>query len=425
MSAEAIDTVVVGAGQSGLAVSRLLTAARREHVVLERGDVGQRWAAERWDSLRLLTPNWLSRLPAWHYRGEDPDGFMSAADFARHLRGYADDFSAPVLTGTTVHDVRAHPSGYAVRTSRGDWVARHVVVASGPHARANVPPGLERSDLPLVATTDYRNPRRLPAGGVLVVGASATGVQIAAELRLAGRHVTLAAGRHTRMPRRYRGMDAFWWLDRTGRLARPLDSTADPDLARREPSLQLAGHGPGGGRRLDLQALHSLGVQLTGRLVDVRGRHAWFADDLGSTTAAADAAMHRFLDAVDDHIERTGLTREVLPARRPAAFTPSPSPTRLDLVAAGITSIVVAAGMRPDYSWLSVPVLDSDGYVTQVRGATPAPGLYVVGQPFQHRRDSTFIDGAGHNAHDVVGHLTGQLPGGSLAAASTCPETSG
>ena len=423
MTGSAVDTVVVGAGQSGLAVSRLLVAARREHVVLERADVGQRWTSQRWDSLRLLTPNWLTRLPGWIHRGSDPDGFMSARELQGQLSAYAAGFGAPVVTGVDVRSLARAGAGYAVRTSHGDWIARHVVLASGSHARAYVPPGLARADVEIMPTTAYRNPGQLPAGGVLVVGASASGVQIAYELASAGRSVVLAVGRHTRMPRSYRGMDVFWWLARTGRLARTIDEVREPGVARREPSLQLVGHsGKGAGLDLDLAALLAAGVRLTGRLVEVTGHVARFADDLVPTAMQGDVVMHRFLDAVDVHVERTGLSREVPPPRRPAPFTPPDGPPRLDLSAEGISIVVVAAGMRPDYTWLGVPVVGDDGYVVQRRGVTPAPGLYVVGQPFQHRRDSTFIAGAGHNAHDVVTHLvTGSTPqrdlhGGRLEA---------
>lgn len=406
---ETVDTVVIGAGHAGLAVSRLLTDAGHDHVVLDRGRVGERWRSERWDSLHLLTPNWLTRLPGWWYVGPQQDGYMSAARFVRHLERYAASFSAPVVGGTTVHALSARRGGYRLDTDRGIWHARQVVVATGPHGAPHMPAGVAGAgpETEVVSSTGYRNPGQLAPGGVLVVGASASGVQIADELVRAGRDVTLAVGRHTRMPRRYRGMDVFWWLEKTGRLARTIDTMSDPQAARAEPSLQLAGRNEPDRHDadLDLAALQRQGVRLTGRLQEVAGGTASFADGLGDTVARADHAMHRFLDAVDHYVEQAGLTREVWPATRPAAVQSQDAPRRLDLRAEGISTVVTATGHRPAHPWLRVDVTGADGHIRQSRGVTPAPGLYVVGQRFQHRRDSSFIDGARHDARLVVGHL--------------------
>ncbi|QBR93866.1 flavin-containing monooxygenase [Nocardioides euryhalodurans] len=414
MTTHTVDTVVIGAGHAGLAVSRLLTQHGQEHVVLERGGVGERWRTERWDSLHLLTPSWMTRLPGWYYTGPDPDGYLSASQFLRSLQRYAASFAAPVVGGTSVRSLRAARDGrFALHTDGDTWHARHVVLATGPHGTPHVPAGLARSDLHVVPSNRYRNAEDLPSGGVLVVGASASGTQIADELARAGRDVVLAVGRHTRMPRRYRGMDAFWWLERTGRLARTIDEVADPDVARRETSLQLVGRNQPHphGSDLDLAALHRRGVLLCGRLQGLDGGAATFAADLPTTVASADRTMHRFLDVVDRHVEEAGLTREVLPARRPTRFTPPPAPTRVPLESQGIRTVVLAAGYRPDHPWVQLPILDRSGAVEQYRGLTRVPGIYVVGQRFQHRRDSGFIDGARHDARTVVAHLSrGVLP---------------
>jgi putative flavoprotein involved in K+ transport len=216
------DTVVIGAGQAGLAVSAPLNDAGRDHVVLDRGRVAERWRTERWDSLHLLTPNWMTRLPGWLYTGADQEGYMSAAELVGYLERYATAFSSPVATDTTVLDVSADDSGYRVVTDRGTWQTRHVVIATGPSGQPRVPETIQslHDDLWLTTANQYRNPDSLPAGGVLVVGASSSGAQIADELSRAGRQVVLAVGRHSRMPRRYRGMDIYWWLERTGRLSR-------------------------------------------------------------------------------------------------------------------------------------------------------------------------------------------------------------
>ncbi|HXD24634.1 MAG TPA: NAD(P)-binding domain-containing protein [Propionibacteriaceae bacterium] len=420
-----IDTVIVGAGHAGLAVSRLLTDAGRDHVVLDRGGVAERWRSERWDSLHLLTPNWMTRLPGWCYAGPDPDGYLSAGELVQHLERYAASFRAPVVFNTPVVEIsetrRPGCAGFSVITGSGPWHARHVVVATGPHGRPYVPSGLSdiSSRVEVLTASSYRNPDTLPPGGVLVVGASASGVQIADELRRAGREVTIAVGRHTRMPRRYRGMDSFWWLEATGRLARTIDQMPDIAAARQENSLQLIGRTEAHlrGSDLDLQTLQDRGVHLLGRLEGVVGTDALFRDDLSQRVAEADRKMHHVLDTVDEYIDKAGLNREVLPALRPGAVTVPAPVTRLNLAAENIRTVIVAAGYRPDHRWLQVPVLEPDGSIRQHRGVTPAPGLYVVGQYFQHRRDSGFIDGVRHDARYVVDHLLGRGDGDRRFAA--------
>jgi putative flavoprotein involved in K+ transport len=428
-----IDTVVIGAGHAGLAVSRLLTDAGREHVVLDRGRAGHRWRTERWDSLHLLTPSWMARLPGWSYCGPDPDGYLSVGSFVGYLEAYAASFLAPVLDGVTVHEVAAAPGSpaarrYRVATSRGTWHARHVVIATGPHGTPYVPAGLaglDTSRVDLVTSNQYRNPGRLAPGGVLVVGASASGVQIADELNRAGREVILAVGRHTRMPRRHRGLDIFWWLENTGRLARTIDEVDDPAAARSETSLQLVGRD--GGERatedLDLGRLQEHGVRLAGRLDTVEGGRARFRDDLADNLGAADATLERLLDSLDRFVERLGLAGQLWETPRPRPVVVGPAPRRIDLRAEGIGTVLVAAGYRPHHPWLRLPITDPDGSVRQRRGVTPAEGVYVVGQRFQHRRDSGHVDGARHDAHDVVAHLL--VSSGSPAAATAVPALAG
>jgi putative flavoprotein involved in K+ transport len=409
MTAHTIDTVVIGAGHAGLAVSRLLIGARREHVVLDRGRVGERWRTERWDSLHLLTPTWMNRLPGWH-TGGDPDGFLSSGQFIRELEQYAASFDAPVLTGTRVQRLTRGPAGsYEVHTDHGAWRARSVVVATGPHGSPFVPAALDRAEVPVITSNRYRNPERLDRGGVLVVGASSSGVQIADELARSGRDVVLSVGRHTRVPRRYRGMDIFWWLEATGRLARTIDGVPDPDAARREPSLQLVGRAGADPVEsdVDLAALQRRGVRLTGRLQSLQGSTARFCDGLADLTSTAERRMHALLDSVDRYVVRAGLTREVLAPVRPACVPTTTAPAELDLHAEGIRTVVLATGYRPDHDWVDLPITSADGTFRHIRGVTEAPGVYVVGQRFQHRRDSAFIGGARHDASTVVHHLTG------------------
>ena len=428
-----IDTVVIGAGHAGLAVSRLLTGAGREHVVLDRGRVGERWRTERWDSLHLLTPNWMTRLPGWSYRGPEPEGYMSAPRLVRHLERYAASFGAPVIGGTTVEDLSAGNGRldgldrrWVIGTDRGTWRARHVIIATGPYSAPHLPSGLARAvAADVLASSQYRTPAGLAPGGVLVVGASSSGVQIADELARAGRTVVLAVGRHTRMPRRYRGMDIFWWLHSTGRLARTIDDMPDPSAARREPSLQLIGSGEPEryAQDLDLASLQASGVQLIGRLDRIAGSTAHFRSDLADTVAAADLRMHRFLDRVDEYVEHADMAADKVwpgPRPRPRPVEVSAAPNRRDLRREGIVTVLLATGYRPDYPWLRLLITAPDGTIHQYRGVTPAPGIYVVGQRFQHRRDSGYIDGARQDARAVVQHLLT----GSFKAALRASEES-
>ncbi|HXV91687.1 MAG TPA: NAD(P)-binding domain-containing protein [Pseudonocardia sp.] len=390
-----VDTVVVGAGQAGLALSRCLTDRGREHVLLERGRVAERWHSERWDSFRLLTPNWHTRLPGWGYHGPDPDGFMDRTEVQRFFTSYARSFDAPVRTGVTVTRVRPADDGWSVRTDGGDVHARNVVVATGHMDRPAVPatsaalPG----DVVQLHSSRYRNPGQLPDGGVLVVGAGPSGQQIADELALSGRRVHIAVGRHQVLPRRYRGRDPYWWLERTGALRRTVDELSRPRTRLENPVLT-------GGRSLDLRVLARHGVVPHGRLLGVGpGGRLCFADDLALSLRAAEDHTRRFRDRVDDHVARTGL--DAPPEPPPPSDLPRwawEAATALDLRAAGVRSVVWATGYRRDYSWLDAPVLDPGGVPVQRRGVTAAPGLFFLGLWFMWRRDSSSIDGVGADA---------------------------
>jgi putative flavoprotein involved in K+ transport len=401
----AIDTIIVGAGQAGLAASRCLTERGIEHVVLERGRTVERWRSERWDSLRLLTPNWMTRLPGWSYTGLDPDGFMTAAEVTSYLEAYARASAAPVEEGHGVEHLRLADGGFEVVTASGRWRAANVVIATGWCDRPFVPAAAGRLDPAIcqLSPSDYRNPGSLPPGGVLVVGASASGVQVADELARAGRQVVVAVGKHSRLPRSYRGMDIFWWLERLGSLDRTIDEMPDRAAARHEPSVQLAGRPDN--RTLDLGALCRAGVELTGRLAWAEGNRVGFAHDLDGSLMAADARMRRVLCDIEKHIDASGLINELLGADHPAEIAVDQQFNELHLKDRNITTVVWATGYRRSYSWLHVPVLDATGEIRQRRGRTPVPGLYVMGQRFQHHRNSNFIDGVGRDAATVADHL--------------------
>ena len=410
LGVERVTTVVIGAGHAGLAASRSLSERSIDHVVLERGEVANSWRRERWDSLRLLTPNWQNRLPGYPYDGTDPDGYMRMGEVIAFISRFAAISGAPVRTHTAVTSLQPTDAGYHVATTSGDIQCRTVVLASGA---CNVPivpavhqavPAAIRSVTPF----DYRNPSQLPEGGVLVVGASATGVQLADEIHRTGRPVTLSVGEHVRMPRMYRGRDVLWWMDASGVWTQRYDEVDDLTRARRLPSPQLVGTPER--TTLDLNALSGIGVALVGRLSSVRDGRALFSGGLRNQFALADLKLERLLDTFDGWAHAQGRDSDFPPPERfEPTRVPESSPLSLDLRSGRIQSIVWATGFRPDYSWLGVPVIDEKGRLRHEGGVVEAPGMYALGLPVLRRRNSTFICGAGDDARDIVEHLAGYL----------------
>jgi putative flavoprotein involved in K+ transport len=374
--------------------------------VLERGEVANSWRRERWDSLRLLTPNWQSRLPGLRYEGPDPDGYMTAGDVTEFIERFAKVSRAPVRTGVNVTSVRHTGDGYQVTTSRGEIHARTVVIASGacnqpavPRFSDAVPASVEQ-----LTPFGYRGPGQLPDGGVLVVGASATGVQLAAELRRSGRPVTLSVGEHVRLPRTYRGRDVLWWMDESGVWDQRYDEVEDLTRARRLPSPQLAGTPER--TTLDLNALTSMGVELVGRWAAVRDGRALFSGGLRNMFSLADLKMERLLDTFDEWAKTDGYDAEAGPPERFAPTrVPESARLQLDLQSGEIRAIVWATGFRPDYGWLHVPVVDAKGQLDHEGGVAGSPGLYALGLPVLRRRRSTFICGIEDDAREVIEHL--------------------
>lgn len=410
---ERVTTVVIGAGHAGLAASHFLSERAIEHVVLERGEVANSWRRERWESLRLLTPNWQSRLPGHRYDGPDPDGYMSMAEIIGFIEDYAKIIRAPVRTGTTVTSVRAADDGYRVVTDQGEIAARTVVMAGGACNRPVVPEfaGAVPPEIRQFTPFDYRSPGDLPDGGVLVVGASATGVQLAAEIARSGRPVVLSAGEQVRLPRTYRGRDVLWWMAATGVWDQRYDEIDDLNRARSLPSPQLVGTPERA--TLDINALTDLGVQPVGRWATVRGGEALFSGGLRNVFALADLKMERLLDTFDEWA-RTDGRAEAADTAPPERFAPTRVPAsarlRLDLRGGEIRTIVWATGFRPEYDWLDVPVLDAKGRLRHDGGVvTGAPGLYALGLPVLRRRKSTFIYGIEDDAHEVIDHLAGYV----------------
>jgi putative flavoprotein involved in K+ transport len=416
--AAVVDTIVIGGGHCGLAMSQALSQRGIGHAVLERGEAGNAWRTERWDSLRLLTPNWMTRLPGLGYFGRDPKGYMTAAEVAEFLGRYAERIAAPLHSGTTVRRVCAIEGGYRVSTDRGAWHCRTLVLATGASSRAKVPDMAAALPAGMAQFTalNYRRPSQLSLGGVLVVGASATGLQLAQEIQRSGRPVTLAVGEHVRMPRLYRGRDIQWWLLASGVLDQRFDEVDDATRVRHLPSPQLIGTPER--VTLDLNTLHSEGVRLAGRLAAVRDGKALFSGSLRNVCALADLKLNRLLDLCDRWAETSGMTGELGPAERfePTRVDDAPL-LSLDL-GAEIRTVIWANGLRPDHRWLDLPVFDRHGELKHRGGNVIAPGVYVLGLPFLRRRKSSFIHGADDDVRELADHLAAYL-GPDLAARST------
>jgi putative flavoprotein involved in K+ transport len=406
----AVDVIVIGAGHSGLAMSHCLTARGIEHVVLERSQVANSWRHERWDSLRLLTPNWLTRLPGSPFTGNDPDGYMSMDEVVAFIASYAKAMAAPVQTETTVTSVEPQADGYRVTTDRGMWRCRAIVLASGGFNKPVVP-ALSTAlpqEIAQLTTFQYRNPQQLEPGGVLVVGASATGVQLADEIQRAGHEVTVAVGEHVRLPRTYRERDIKWWMLSAGILDARFDAVDDLGRARGVASPQLIGS-----RErpiMDLNALTSEGVRLVGRVAALRDGKLQFSGSLRNVCALADLKMERLLGTIDDSADSEGYGIPHEPRERfPATVVPDKPRLSLDLRSGEIRTVLWATGYRPDYSWLNVPVLDRKQMIRHEGGIAAVPGLYVMGLPFLRRRKSSFIHGAEDDARELCEHLAGYL----------------
>jgi putative flavoprotein involved in K+ transport len=402
--------VVIGGGHCGLAMSRCLSERSIDHVVLERGSVAHSWKTQRWDSLRLLTPNWLSRLPGHAYEGDDPDGFMDMPELIAFIERYAAVVSSPALTETTVSSVRSVDGGYEVITDKGTWRCHAVVLASGACNTASIPAAAEAvpSNISTLTPLDYRNVDQLDDGGVLVVGASATGLQLADEIQRSGRQVTISVGNHVRMPRTYRGKDIQWWMDASGLLDERYDEVDDVARARKVPSPQLIGTPDH--RMLDLNALTQRGVAIRGRLGTIRDGTALFSGGLRNQCKLADLKMNRLFGTLDEWAAEVGLEEGAEGERHPPTNV-GEEPMSLDLTDGSIRTIVWATGFRPDYSWLDVDVLDHKNRVRHDGGVTTAPGMYLIGSTFLRRRKSSFIHGAGDDANDLAEHLAGYLAG--------------
>jgi putative flavoprotein involved in K+ transport len=404
MPVERVETLVIGGGQAGLAMSHMLGKRGLEHLVLERQRIAERWRGERWDGLRFQFPNWSIRLPDFPFPHADPDGFATPGEIAGFITAYAGFIGAPIRCGVNVSALRRRDGapGFVAETSGGAIEADNVVVATGPYQRPRIPPRLRDDDgIFQLDASRYKNPAQLPAGAVLVVGSGASGAQIAEELLRAGRRVYLSVGQHRRMPRRYRGRDLIWWLDEMGLLQRPTEERGP------ERSLPLI-TGAFGGNTIDFRRFAAEGVTLLGRMEGPNNGVIAFAPDLAKRLAYGDASYTIFLDMVDAHVEAHGLDMPQDPAAR--AVLPDPlcltEPLReLDLRAAGIAAVIWATGYGFDFGWIDLPVLNSHGEPVHARGITAVPGMYFLGLQWLAKLNSSLLSGVGDDAAVLADHI--------------------
>jgi putative flavoprotein involved in K+ transport len=407
-----IDTVVIGAGQSGLTMSRYLQRAGREHVVLERrAELGGGWR-DRWDGFRLVGPNWTASFLDAPYDGDDPDGFMPRDEIAARVARYATSIDAPVALETAVERLRVRgPRSFALDTTQGSIAAREVIVATGgfhvpyiPAVAAGLSPAIRS-----LHVSDYRRPSDLPAGGVLVVGSGQTGVQIAEELQAAGREVVLSIGTAGRVPRRYRGRDIFHWLAQIVTHGDQYGTTFPTPAELPDPRRRLAGNphlsGHGGGHEVNLRALARDGITLVGHIAGIDGRTVTFADDLSTNLAAADRFFaDRFQGLIDDFIAAARV--DVPPAEEPVVVDHEPRPIdRLDLVDRRIGSVVWTSGFRQDLGWIEPSITDAQGFARQTDGLSEVPGLSFIGSHWQHDQMSSTLFGMPRDARLLAGRL--------------------
>ena len=407
MSAEKVDTLVVGGGQAGLAMSEHLSKCGVPHLVLERARIAERWRSERWDSLVANGPAWHDRFPGMEFPDIDPDDFVPKEKVADYFVAYAEMIAAPIRCGVEVGKVQRNigPPGFGVETSDGVIEANNVVAATGPFQRPIIP-ALVPDDAPIlqIHSNAYRNPGQLPEGAVLVVGAGSSGVQIADELLLAGRRVYLSVGAHDRPPRAYRGRDYCWWLGVLGKW----DAATPPAGAEH---VTIAVSGAYGGLTVDFRRLAAQGVTLVGVTKSFENGVMRFAPDLAQNLARGDANYLSVLDEADAYVARNGLD---LP-EEPEARRILPDPTcvtdpilALNLKEAEIGSIIWATGYRVDYSWLKVDAFDEKGRPKHQRGVSAEPGIYFLGLPWLSSRGSSFIFGVWDDARFLADHIATQ-----------------
>ena len=404
MPIETVDTLIVGGGQAGLAMSEHLSKQGIDHLVLERHRIAERWRSERWDSLVANGPAWHDRFPSLEITDVGPDEFASKSDMATYFETFADKMNVPIRCGVDVNSVEKHRdgSGFAVETSHGPIHARNVVAATGPFQHPAIPPLVPaQPGLTQMHSTAYRNPEQLDDGAVLVVGAGSSGAQIAEELLASGRQVYLSVGPHDRPPRSYRGHDFVWWLGVLGKWEMKLPPAGAEHVT-------IAVSGANGGQTVDFRRFAANGMALVGMTESFANGVLTFADDLGRNIAEGDANYLSILDEADAYVAREGLDLQQDPQARQIGPEPdcvtNPIAT-LDLAKAGVTTVIWATGFTQDFNWLKVDAFDADGKPQHVRGVSSEPGVYFLGLPWLSMRGSSFIWGVWVDAAYLADHI--------------------
>lgn len=412
---EFVETVIIGGGQAGLAMSYHLRRLGQEHVVVERGRIGERWRTQRWDSLMFQFPNWSIELPGHRYAGDAPDAFSHKDEIVKLIEEYCALIRAPLRTAVTVRSLRAapQPNRYILVTDQGDIEARNVVIATGPHQRPRIPSlaTLIPGKFLQIHASEYRNAAGLPQGAVLVVGTGASGCQIAEELLGAGRRVYLSVGQHRRIPRRYRGRDVFWWRRELGHL----DATAETTpRAQRMPAPLVTG--VGGGHDIDLRQFAANGMTLLGHLRDIGEARFRLAPDLADSLSRGDQVCDEFKRAVDEYVRETGLEapRTQSDEQGGNIHDLGKPVEELELRAAGIGTVLWATGYQLELGWVELPIFDELGEPVHRRGVTPVPGIYFLGLRWLHKLKSSFLYGVGEDAEYLADRICatkrGELP---------------
>ena len=399
-----IDTLIVGGGQGGLSTSYHLTQQGREHVILEQADQAAPVWRNRWDSFTLITPNWMTRLPGAEYQGDDPDGFTPRDEVVAYFEAYIKRFKLPVRFGTRVISVEPIEAGYRVSTDEAEYEAANVVIATGLHQQPRIPPFSANlpAEIRQLHSSEYRNPEALPAGAVLVVGSAQSGCQIAEELYQSGRKVYLSVSGAPRLPRRYRGKDVTWWMDKIGFYDRTVDKLPSPK-AKFAPNPHSTGKD--GGHTINLHQFAKDGIVLLGRIQNVQGNRIILAPDLKENLAKGDQAEAEIVKAINDYIEKNELKFPYEILFESEAGYQAEEISELDLGSACVSSVIWATGFRFDFSWVKLPAFDEDGFPVQKRGVTEFPGLYFIGLPFLLNPKSGLLFGVGDDAAHVAKHI--------------------